>query len=33
MDPMYQILDGRKISAEIKQEIAREVVEMEKKTE
>lgn len=32
MDPMYQILDGRKISAEIKQEIAREVVEMEKKT-
>ena len=29
---MYQILDGRKISAEIKQEIAREVVEMEKKT-
>lgn len=31
MDPMYQILDGRKISAEIKQEIAREVVEMEKK--
>ena len=32
MDSMYQILDGRKISAEIKQEIAREVVEMEKKT-
>ena len=32
MDPMYQILDGRKISAEIKQESAREVVEMEKKT-
>ena len=32
MDPMYQILDGRKISTEIKQEIAREVVEMEKKT-
>lgn len=32
MDPIYQILDGRKISAEIKQEIAREVVEMEKKT-
>lgn len=32
MDPMYQVLDGRKISAEIKQEIAREVVEMEKKT-
>ena len=32
MDPMYQILDGRKISAEIKQEIAREAVEMEKKT-
>ncbi|MGP1408677.1 MAG: bifunctional methylenetetrahydrofolate dehydrogenase/methenyltetrahydrofolate cyclohydrolase FolD [Porphyromonas endodontalis] len=32
MDLMYQILDGRKISAEIKQEIAREVVEMEKKT-
>lgn len=32
MDPMCQILDGRKISAEIKQEIAREVVEMEKKT-
>ena len=32
MDPMYQILDGRKISAEIKQEIARAVVEMEKKT-
>ena len=32
MGPMYQILDGRKISAEIKQEIAREVVEMEKKT-
>lgn len=29
---MYQILDGRKISVEIKQEIAREVVEMEKKT-
>ena len=32
MDPMYQILDGRKISAEIKQEIARGVGEMEKKT-
>lgn len=32
MDPMYQILDGRKISTEIKQEIAREVVEMVKNT-
>ena len=32
MDPMYQILDGRKISAEIKQEIAREVAEMVKNT-
>ena len=32
MDPMYQILDGRKISTEIKQEIAREVAEMVKNT-
>lgn len=28
MEPTYQILDGRKISTEIKQEIAREVVDM-----
>ena len=32
MDPMYQILDGRKISTEIKREIAREVAEMVKNT-
>ena len=32
MDPMNQILDGRKISTEIKQEIAREVAEMVKNT-